>query len=167
MPKPNNLIVIMSDEHNPRVIGCYGDPIVRTPTLDSLAADLTLADGVATVTSASLAAAPLTISLSGNADLLQRIGIASAAAGMLSLWLDVRGLVAVTISLLVGYCLLLGLVPVPGVGAGNFAEGMAPKVQACLDAIEAGASAVRIIDGRDPEAFALALAHTGGTLVVA
>lgn len=49
----------------------------------------------------------------------------------------------------------------------SFAEGMAPKVQACLDAIAAGASAVRIIDGRDPEAFADALAHTGGTLVVA
>lgn len=50
---------------------------------------------------------------------------------------------------------------------GSFAEGMAPKVQACLDAVSAGASAVRIIDGRDPEAFASALAHTGGTLVVA
>ena len=50
---------------------------------------------------------------------------------------------------------------------GTFAEGMAPKVQACLDAIKAGATAVRIIDGTDPEAFALALAHTGGTLVVA
>ena len=49
----------------------------------------------------------------------------------------------------------------------SFAEGMAPKVQACLDAIQAGASAVRIIDGRDPEAFASALAHNGGTLVVA
>jgi acetylglutamate kinase len=49
----------------------------------------------------------------------------------------------------------------------TFAEGMAPKVQACLDAIAAGADAVRIIDGRDPEAFASALAHTGGTLVVA
>lgn len=49
----------------------------------------------------------------------------------------------------------------------SFAEGMAPKVQACLDAISAGAVAVRIIDGRDPEAFAAALAHTGGTLVVA
>ncbi len=49
----------------------------------------------------------------------------------------------------------------------SFAEGMAPKVQACLDAIAAGAKAVRIIDGRDPEAFASALAHTGGTLVVA
>jgi acetylglutamate kinase len=49
----------------------------------------------------------------------------------------------------------------------SFAEGMAPKVQACLDAIKAGARAVRIIDGRDPEAFAKALAHNGGTLVVA
>jgi acetylglutamate kinase len=49
---------------------------------------------------------------------------------------------------------------------GSFAEGMAPKVQACLDAIAAGAEAVRIIDGRDPHAFAQALAHTGGTLVV-
>jgi len=49
----------------------------------------------------------------------------------------------------------------------SFAEGMAPKVQACLDAISAGASAVRIIDGRDPDAFADALAHIGGTLVVA
>jgi acetylglutamate kinase len=49
----------------------------------------------------------------------------------------------------------------------TFAEGMAPKVQACLDAISAGASAVRIIDGTNPEAFAQALAHNGGTLVVA
>jgi acetylglutamate kinase len=49
----------------------------------------------------------------------------------------------------------------------TFAEGMAPKVQACLDAISAGARAVRIIDGRNPEAFAEALAHNGGTLVVA
>lgn len=48
----------------------------------------------------------------------------------------------------------------------TFAEGMAPKVQACLDAIDAGAQAVRIIDGRNPEAFAEALAHNGGTLVV-
>ncbi len=50
---------------------------------------------------------------------------------------------------------------------GTFAEGMAPKVQACLDAIAAGAAAVRIIDGKDPDAFADALAHSGGTLVVA
>lgn len=49
----------------------------------------------------------------------------------------------------------------------TFAEGMAPKVQASLDAIAAGAIAVRIIDGTDPAAFAKALAHNGGTLVVA
>ena len=47
----------------------------------------------------------------------------------------------------------------------TFAEGMAPKVQACLDAIDGGASAVRIIDGTDPSAFAAALGETGGTLV--
>ena len=47
----------------------------------------------------------------------------------------------------------------------TFAEGMAPKVQACLDASDGGASAVRIIDGTDPSAFAAALANNGGTLV--
>lgn len=48
---------------------------------------------------------------------------------------------------------------------GKFAQGMAPKVQACLDAIKGGASAVRIIDGTDPSAFAAALGNNGGTLV--
>lgn len=50
---------------------------------------------------------------------------------------------------------------------GGFAEGMAPKVQAALDALSFGAKAVRIIDGTDPHSFASALAGTGGTLVVA
>lgn len=49
----------------------------------------------------------------------------------------------------------------------SFAEGMAPKVQACLDAIEAGAKAVRIIDGTNPSALKDALLGVGGTLVVA
>ena len=49
---------------------------------------------------------------------------------------------------------------------GTFAQGMAPKVQACLDAIKGGASAVRIIDGTDPSAFAAALGNNGGTLVI-
>jgi acetylglutamate kinase len=49
----------------------------------------------------------------------------------------------------------------------EFAEGMAPKVQAALDALSYGAQAVRIIDGTDPDSFASALAGTGGTLVVA
>lgn len=48
-----------------------------------------------------------------------------------------------------------------------FAEGMAPKVQACLDAISAGAKAVRIIDGTNPSALKSALLGEGGTLVFA
>ena len=55
---------------------------------------------------------------------LQRIGIASAAAGLLSLCLRTRGLILTTATLLIGYFLLLRFIPVPGVGAGNFAEGM-------------------------------------------
>ena len=49
----------------------------------------------------------------------------------------------------------------------SFAEGMAPKVQACLDAIAAGAKSVRIIDGTNPSALRDALLGVGGTLVVA
>jgi acetylglutamate kinase len=49
----------------------------------------------------------------------------------------------------------------------SFAEGMAPKVQAALDALSFGAKAVRIIDGTDPDSFASALAGVGGTLVTA
>ena len=32
-----NLLYIHSDQHNPFVTGCYGDPLVRTPNLDRLA----------------------------------------------------------------------------------------------------------------------------------
>jgi len=32
-----NIIVVMSDEHDPMVSGCYGDKTVRTPNLDGLA----------------------------------------------------------------------------------------------------------------------------------
>ena len=49
----------------------------------------------------------------------------------------------------------------------SFEEGMAPKVAACLEAIDNGARAVRIIDGKDPLAFAMALENSGGTLVSA
>jgi acetylglutamate kinase len=50
---------------------------------------------------------------------------------------------------------------------GEFSEGMAPKVLACLNAINSGAGAVRVIDGKDPQAFARALRGYGGTLVSA
>ena len=33
-----NFIVILSDEHNKRVTGCYGHPQIKTPNLDRLAA---------------------------------------------------------------------------------------------------------------------------------
>lgn len=33
-----NVIVIMSDEHDPRIMGCAGHPFVKTPHLDALAA---------------------------------------------------------------------------------------------------------------------------------
>ncbi|OYW77636.1 MAG: hypothetical protein B7Z37_03540 [Verrucomicrobia bacterium 12-59-8] len=55
---------------------------------------------------------------------LQRIGIASAAAGLLSLGFRTRGLSIAAAVLLIGYFLLLRFVPVPDVGTGNFAEGM-------------------------------------------
>ncbi|MPW22248.1 sulfatase-like hydrolase/transferase [Paraburkholderia sp. CNPSo 3157] len=39
MEKPaRNLLIIMSDEHNPKVLGCAGHPMVETPNLDRLAA---------------------------------------------------------------------------------------------------------------------------------
>ena len=36
--KPENLLIIMSDEHDPRWMGCSGDRLVQTPNLDRLAA---------------------------------------------------------------------------------------------------------------------------------
>ncbi len=47
----------------------------------------------------------------------------------------------------------------------SFSDGMAPKVQASLDAISNGAKSVRVIDGRDPVALEQALLHIGGTVV--
>lgn len=40
--KPKNLLIIMSDEHSPKALGCYGSEIVQTPNLDALAARGTL-----------------------------------------------------------------------------------------------------------------------------
>jgi choline-sulfatase len=36
--RPANLLFILSDEHNPKALGCAGHPFVRTPNLDALAA---------------------------------------------------------------------------------------------------------------------------------
>lgn len=40
--EPTNLLIIMSDQHNRRMLGCYGHDIVETPNLDKLAAQGTL-----------------------------------------------------------------------------------------------------------------------------
>ena len=34
-----NVVLIMSDQHNARVMGCAGHPIIHTPHLDRLAGD--------------------------------------------------------------------------------------------------------------------------------
>lgn len=36
--KPQNLIILMSDEHSVRTVGCYGNKLVKTPHIDALAA---------------------------------------------------------------------------------------------------------------------------------
>ena len=35
---PKNLLILMSDEHNPKIMGCAGNSIIATPNLDRLAA---------------------------------------------------------------------------------------------------------------------------------
>lgn len=37
MPDRPNILLIISDQHSPHNLGCYGDPLVRTPHLDGLA----------------------------------------------------------------------------------------------------------------------------------
>ena len=41
-PRRPNILVIMSDEHDPAVMGCAGHPLVQTPNLDRLAGEGTL-----------------------------------------------------------------------------------------------------------------------------
>jgi choline-sulfatase len=48
MAVPRNLLVIMSDEHNPRTLGHAGDPVAHTPALDALAAGGTRFDAAYT-----------------------------------------------------------------------------------------------------------------------
>ena len=38
MTSPPNILLIMSDQHSPRLLGCTGNEVVRTPALDRLAA---------------------------------------------------------------------------------------------------------------------------------
>ncbi|MFO1447035.1 MAG: DUF5009 domain-containing protein [Opitutaceae bacterium] len=54
---------------------------------------------------------------------LQRLAAGYVAAGLLHLWFRPRTIVAVGVTLLLGYWVLLTFVPVPGVGAGDYARG--------------------------------------------
>jgi choline-sulfatase len=40
--KPANLLIIMSDEHNPKIMGASGHAIVQTPNIDALASEGTM-----------------------------------------------------------------------------------------------------------------------------
>ena len=35
-PRPN-ILLVMTDQHNRAIAGCYGDDVVRTPNLETLA----------------------------------------------------------------------------------------------------------------------------------
>jgi len=37
--QPTNVLMIMADEHSPKMLGCYGNPGVKTPHLDRLAVE--------------------------------------------------------------------------------------------------------------------------------
>ena len=37
MDRRPNIVLVMSDQHNPHVVGCEGDAVVRTPHIDALA----------------------------------------------------------------------------------------------------------------------------------
>lgn len=54
---------------------------------------------------------------------LQRLAICSCFAGLAFIWLKPRGILALTFTLLAGYWAMMTFIPVPGFGAGDFAEG--------------------------------------------
>jgi predicted acyltransferase len=54
---------------------------------------------------------------------LQRLAICSCGAGLAFIWLKPRGILALTIGLLAGYWAMMTFIPVPGFGAGDYAEG--------------------------------------------
>jgi predicted acyltransferase len=54
---------------------------------------------------------------------LQRIALAYLFAGLVFCFCGLRGCLAVCVGLLVGYWAVMTFVPVPGIGAGDFAEG--------------------------------------------
>ena len=48
--KPQNLLILFCDQHNPEITGCYGNSIVHTPNIESLAAKGTVFTSAYTAT---------------------------------------------------------------------------------------------------------------------
>jgi len=118
------------------------------PVVAPVSSDEDLATGLNV--NADFAAAAIAAALGASA-----LIVMTDVAGIYRNWPDKSSLIE-----------LISVAELESIKAG-FAEGMAPKVQAALDALSYGAKAVRIIDGTDPDSFASALSGTGGTLVVA
>jgi arylsulfatase A-like enzyme len=36
VPRRPNILILMSDNHSWNHLGCYGDPVIKTPTIDQL-----------------------------------------------------------------------------------------------------------------------------------
>ena len=92
---------------------------------------------------------------------LQRIALASLGAGLLSMWLGVRGLVATCAALLIGYWGLLAFVAPPGGAAGDFREG-----HNIVNWLDAHFLAGRKYDGdHDPEGILSTIPAIGNCLL--
>jgi len=153
----------------------------RTTLIDGTRADLGFVGEVQSVNPAQLldlldkGIVPVVAPVSSDEDLVTGLNVnADFAAAAIAAGLGASALIVMTDvagiyrnwpdkSSLIEH---IGAAELESIKAG-FAEGMAPKVQAALDALSFGAKAVRIIDGTDPDSFASALAGSGGTLVVA
>lgn len=103
------------------------------------------------------------IGLNINADLVAGAIAGSLSADSLIFLTDVAGIYAnwpdeSSLISAITYSELRNLLP-------SLSGGMVPKAMACLNAVEKGATNVRVIDGTVPEAFALALRGIGGTVV--
>jgi predicted acyltransferase len=92
---------------------------------------------------------------------LQRIALCYGAAALLFLYFRTRGLALWCAGILIGYWLLLTFVPVPGVGAGQFAEG-----QNLANWVDANYLPLRKWDGdHDPEGMLSTLPAIGTCLL--
>ena len=92
---------------------------------------------------------------------LQRIALSYGATALLFLYFKPRGLAVWCAGILLGYWALLGLVPVPGIGAGHYAEG-----QNLVNWVDANYLPLRKWDGtHDPEGLLSTLPAIGSCLL--